>query len=138
MPDMTVSPVNQCFADGSEGAESPPDASLRPPRTPSVQPTADFGGTDGTEGGGPGSDALVRKFSNDGAGGAPGVPGAFNPQEDACFPDDLKAIGTCGATVLAAVASGGAATLFAGLSCAGAALAVVACHSKQNDGVAGR
>lgn len=133
MPDMTVPPPNQCFADGSAGAEQPPEASVGPPTPPSVQPSADFGGRDGAEGvGTSGSDELVRRFANEGGGGAPGAPGALSQREDSCFPDDLKAIGSCGGSVLAALVTGGAGALFAGLSCAGAALAVVDCHTKDD------
>ena len=138
MPEMTVPPPNQCFAHGPEGSEGPPEASFGPPSAPSVQPTADFGGTDGMEGSGPGSDALVRRFANDGAGGAPGVPGALKAREEACFPDDLKAIAVCGGAAVAAVTTGGAAAIFAGLGCAAAALSAAACHSKQDEAVSNR
>jgi hypothetical protein len=57
--------------------------------------------------------------------------GALSASEDSCVADDLKAMGSCGATVLAALGTGGLGAIFAGLSCAGAALAVVNCHSKS-------
>lgn len=137
MPDMTVPPPNQCFADGSASADEIPETSFGAP-TSSVQPSADFGGTDGAEGArDSGSDALVRRFTNDGAGGAPGTPGALEPKEDSCFAEDLKALGSCGSSVLTALITGGPGALFAGLSCVGAALTVVNCETKD-DGVSNR
>jgi hypothetical protein len=135
---MSVPPPNQCFADGSEGADPTAEASVGPPPPPSLEPTLVFDGPVGAEGGdSAGSDALVRRFSGEGAGGAPATLGALSASEDTCVPDDLKAMGSCGATVLAAMATGGLGAIFAGLSCAGAALAVVNCHSKS-EGVSGR
>jgi len=134
MPDMSVQPPNQCFAEASDCTDPTLDTSAGPPPAPpSVQPTAGFGGTDGAEGGdNAGSDELVRRFSGDGGGGAPGTSGALTASEGSCLAEDLRAAGSCGATVLAALGTGGLGAVFAGLSCAGSALAVLNCHTRDD------
>jgi hypothetical protein len=136
MPDMTVPPPNQCFADGSAGAEEPPEATFGPPLPPSVQPNADVSGTDGAEGAGnAGSDDLVRRVANDGAGGAPGIAGAVKHEAKSCLPEDLKALGSCGNAIFNS--KGGTANIPQVLNCAGAVLSSVSCHL-GNDSVSER
>jgi len=138
MPDMCVPPPNQCFTDGSDGSDPAFETSAGPPPPPpSIQPTASFGGTDGAEGGdNAGSDELVRRFAGDGSGGAPGAAGAQSSSEKSCLAEELRAMSSCGSTVLNALGKGAPSAVIAGLGCVGAAIAVLNCQTKS-DAVSG-
>jgi hypothetical protein len=138
MPDMTVPPPNQCFADGSEGAEDPAEGIFGPPAPPSIPTNADLDGTGGSEGAGnEASDELVRRFSNVGSGGAPGISGGPEHENKSCLAEDLKALGSCGKALLDGAKNGPLAMIIAAASCAGAAVSAIDCHL-ENDSVSGR
>lgn len=138
MPDMTVSPTNQCFADGSEGAEDPAEGIFGPPAPPSVPPNAELDGAGGVEGAGnEASDELVRRFTDEGAGGAPGRAGGPEHANKSCLAEDLNALGSCGKALLDGAKNGKKGMIVAALTCAGAAASAVYCHL-ENDNVSGR
>ena len=129
MPDMCIPPPNQCSPNEAEESEEVLEC-LAPPSMPSAQPTAEFGGTDGAEGGsGTGADELVRKFSGDGSGGAPGTPGALTAESRSCLKEDLKLVGSCLPLVAGGV-TGPLAIVAASLQCASALLAEVECETR--------
>lgn len=129
MPDLCIPPPNQCAASGADDSD---DAlmCLAPPSLPSTQPTAEFGGTDGAEGGAAtGADELVRRFTGDGAGGAPGTPGALTLQGGSCLKEDFRIFSAC-APLLSVVTANAGNLVPVGLSCASALLAELECEPR--------
>lgn len=121
MPEVRLESPQQCLADGST-AEDEAAASARP----APEPVAAFGGTDGFEGGSNvGSEALVRRFEEAGAGGAPGTPGALSAKVLSCPKEDLAALVACASVPRA---SGTLATGLAVLACAASLIGAAECE----------
>ena len=102
------------------------EAAATAPNAP--EPVAAFGGTDGLEGGSnAGSDALVRRFEDGGAGGAPGTPGALSAHAVSCPREDLSALVVCSGVLRADGAFGVA---VASLACVASLIGVAECGSE--------
>jgi hypothetical protein len=129
MPDLCIPPPNQCTASGPEESDEALQC-LAQPSLPSTQPTAEFGGTDGAEGGAAtGAEELVRRFSDAGAGGAPGTPGALSPEDRSCLKEDLRLLASC-LPLLGGGATGPLAIVYTGSSCASALLTELECQTR--------
>jgi hypothetical protein len=124
MPDISLPPMNQCsMHDASnvpdtEGTVVPPSPTLVTSE-PVGEELADAAG------GRAGSEALVRRFSGEGAGQELPEVTQEPPFERGCGADALRAVGACGAMVLTAPA--GPAFVLSVVSCASSLWALDEC-----------
>jgi hypothetical protein len=119
MPDLTITPLNQCIPDDPSDGADMALAPTEPARPAFINPLDCFDQTPGAEGSG-GTDCteqLVRHHEADG-----------------CVDETLRAAGSCGALVLAAGEKRPIEVALALTSCLGAMGALLQCEA-QDDAV---
>ncbi len=126
MPDISLPPINQCSVNDASNLPDTEDTVVPPPPTPVMSELYAEELVDAA-GGRAASEALVRRFSGEGAG--PEAPELTRepPFEKGCGSDVLRAVGSCGALALTAPATGGAAILLMGVNCAASLWALNEC-----------
>jgi hypothetical protein len=126
MPEVNLESHYQCLADGSSAAEEA-EANLS-----AAEATAAWGGTGAADGAASsGSEALVKRFSPDGQGGAPGTTGQVGPQESACEDEEIRAVLTCASLF---EGKGLIGAIITGLQCAQSIRVLDKCYARGEEG----